>query len=309
MQNKIKIGLPRAFLYYKYQYLWKTFFEQIGCEIILSPETNREILKNGINFSIDESCLSSKIYMGHVHYLINKVDYILIPRIVSFGKNEVVCTKFNALYDIVNNTFSNVKILDYNVDVNKNQSELDAFINMGKILNKDLETTLEAYDCAKKKEIEEEIRMSTRQEDILNCTDKLKILIVSHPYNTYDKLLGYPIIKHLEQLGVLPVFADIADRHETIKRSINISKGLYWTYNKELIGAIEYYQERIDGIIFITTFPCGPDSLVTELCQRKIKKIPIANIILDELQAEAGLQTRIESFIDIITEKKKVVER
>jgi predicted nucleotide-binding protein (sugar kinase/HSP70/actin superfamily) len=54
----------------------------------------------------------------------------------------------------------------------------------------------------------------------------------------------------------------------------------------------------------MSTFPCGPDSLVTELCLRKIKGIPMTNIILDELQGEAGLHTRIESFIDIIREKK-----
>jgi predicted nucleotide-binding protein (sugar kinase/HSP70/actin superfamily) len=44
---------------------------------------------------------------------------------------------------------------------------------------------------------------------------------------------------------------------------------------------------------------------VSELCQRKIKDKPFINIVLDEHNGEAGLQTRIESFIDIISMKRK----
>jgi len=242
--------------------------------------------------------------MGHVYYLIDKVDYILIPRIVSFGQNEVVCTKFNAMYDIVNNTFINLKLLDYNIDVKENETEFKAFMKMGKVLGANSITVLKAYLKAKKVQNYYEQKQSEKQEQLLSNTDKLKMLIVSHPYNIYDRLLGYPIIKYLESFGVVPIYADVANKEQTCEKSKVISKTLYWTYNKELIGAIEHYTNKIDGIIFISTFPCGSDSLVNELCIRKIKGIPMTNIILDELQGEAGLLTRIESFIDIIREKK-----
>lgn len=304
MRKKIIIGIPRAFLYFKYKYLWETFFKELKCEILISPETNKQILKDGLNNSIDESCLSAKVYIGHVYYLINKVDYILIPRIVSFGRNEVVCTKFNAMYDIVNNTFKNLKLLDYNIDVNKNQSEFKAFMKMGNELGENSIIVLKAYLKAKKVQNYYEQLQSEKQEQLLSDTDKLKILIVSHPYNTYDRLLGYPIIKYLESFNVIPIYADAANKKKSSQESKVISETLYWTFNKELIGAIEHYRNKIDGIIFITTFPCGPDSLVNELCIRKIKGMPMTNIILDELQGEAGLLTRIESFIDIISEKK-----
>ncbi len=304
VKKDIIIGIPRAFLYFKYKYLWETFFEELKCKILISPETNKQILKNGVNNSIDESCLSAKIYMGHVHYLIDKVDYILVPRIVSFGKNEVVCTKFNAMYDIVKNTFNNIKLLDYNIDIVEKQTEFKSFMKMGKVLGKDPITVLKAYLKAKKIQNYYEQQKSEKQEQLLNNTDKMKILIVSHPYNIYDKLLGHPVIKYLESFEVVPIYADAANKEKTTEKSKEISKTLYWTYNKELIGAIEHYTNKIDGIIFISTFPCGPDSLVNELCIRKIKGIPMTNIILDELQGEAGLYTRIESFIDIIREKK-----
>ncbi|SHI96419.1 Predicted nucleotide-binding protein, sugar kinase/HSP70/actin superfamily [Clostridium cavendishii DSM 21758] len=303
MKKETIIGIPRAFLYFKYKYLWETFFKELNCKILISPETNRKILKDGIANSIDESCLSSKIYMGHVYYLIDKVDYILVPRIVNFGKKDVVCTKFNALYDIVNNTFRNVKLLDYNIDIEEKQSEFKGFMKMGRALGKDYIKVLKAYLKAKKMEDYYNHKKVKVQEELLENSDKLKILIVSHPYNIYDKLIGYPIIKFLESFDVVPIYSDVANKEEVMQRSKEISKTLYWIYNKELIGAMQHYINKIDGIIFLSTFPCGPDSLVTELCLRKIKGIPMTNIILDELQGEAGIYTRIESFIDIIKER------
>jgi predicted nucleotide-binding protein (sugar kinase/HSP70/actin superfamily) len=134
----------------------------------------------------------------------------------------------------------------------------------------------------------------------------LKILVVSHPYNTYDRLVGYPIAEYIRRLGGLPVYADITDRKQSIEKSKELSESLYWIYNKELIGSIKLLENKVDGIILLTAFPCGPDSLVNELIMRKSKKVPTINIVLDELQGEAGLQTRIESFMDIIRERANI---
>jgi len=65
----------------------------------------------------------------------------------------------------------------------------------------------------------------------------------------------------------------------------------------------------VDGIIFLVTFPCGPGSLANEVCQRRVKNVPVMSIILDELQGEVGLRTRLESFVDIIKMKNKKYEK
>ena len=61
----------------------------------------------------------------------------------------------------------------------------------------------------------------------------------------------------------------------------------------------------MDGIILLSTFPCGPDSLCNEMIIRKIKDKPIITIIVDELNNDAGLITRLESFIEILKDKKE----
>jgi predicted nucleotide-binding protein (sugar kinase/HSP70/actin superfamily) len=306
--NKITIGIPKAFLYYKYKYLWEVFFRTLGFQVVTSDDSNKQILKDGIDCSIDEACLSSKMYMGHVYSLIGKVDYILIPRIASFGKNEVVCTKFNAMYDIVKNTFNNIKILDYDVDVLKKKYQRQSFLKMGLRLKKNIFDIMRAYKKALRVQAYMERMASEKQDEIVKQDNVIKILLLAHPYNTYDKLIGYPIIEYLKKLEVIPIFADLAPKKEAVANSLKISESLYWTYSKELIGAIDYYKNNIDGIIYLSTFPCGPDSLVNELCMRKVKDIPCCNIVLDELQGEAGLHTRIESFVDIIKQKNNFLE-
>ena len=59
-------------------------------------------------------------------------------------------------------------------------------------------------------------------------------------------------------------------------------------------------KDLVDGIIFLSSFPCGVDSLVNELVIRKIDNVPCINIILDDSTSTGGLYTRLESFVDII---------
>lgn len=304
MQKKIKVGIPRAFLYYRHSVLWKEFFEKLNCNIIISPETNKEIIELGKKYSIDESCLSSKMYMGHVAYLSDKCNYVLVPRICDYGKNNNVCVKFNALYDIAKNLFPTVNILNYNIEKTKLKFEFTGFVKMGLILNKNIFKVIYSYIFAKLKEKKHNEYLINQQKQVLN-NNKIKILIVAHPYNIYDKYIGEPIIRFLKNMNVEIIYADLLDRKKAIKYSYQLTNTLYWTYSKELVGAVNYYKDKVDGIIFITSFPCGPDSLVNELLIRKLKNIPITNILIDESTAEAGLITRLESFIDIIKGKKE----
>ena len=301
--NKKTIGIPKAFLYYRYHILWKNFFSNLGYKIIISKDTTKETIELGKKYSIDESCLSSKIYMGHVASLKDKCDYILIPRIENYGKGEKVCVKFNATYDLVKNLFNDYQILDYNIEKTKKNSELTSLIKLGFKLNKNPFKVLKSYLLAKIQEKKYHKEIELNQNKLISNT-KLKILIVSHPYNTYDNYIGTPIIKKLQSLGIDRIYADRLNRKIADMYASAVSQTLYWTYSKELIGAIEYYRYSIDGILFLSSFPCGPDSLVNELMLRKITNIPVTNILIDELSASTGLETRLESFVDVIKERK-----
>ena len=69
-----------------------------------------------------------------------------------------------------------------------------------------------------------------------------------------------------------------------------------------LLLQLSIFVRNINGIIFLTTFPCGLDSLANELVMRKIN-IPYLNLVIDDLDSLSGIETRIESFIDILETK------
>lgn len=301
--NKITIGIPKALLYYKYSELWTSFFEELGCEIIVSPNTSKKILEDGIKFSLDESCMAMKIYMGHVYYLIDKCDYILVPRLKCIKKHEKLCTNFSALYDLVNNIFDK-KLINYNVDVEHKEDELYAFVTMGLSLGFSYRKIVSAYHIAKEKEKMLKEREISKQKSIIASSNKIKILLAGHPYNLHDEFIGKQIENVLEKNNIEIIYSDKYDTKYLEQEVKKISPKNYWTYNKEIIGAISHYQELVDGIILITSFPCGPDSLSNEMILRNVK-IPITNLIIDETNSDTGLLTRIESFIDILEERRK----
>jgi len=293
----MKIGIPRSLFYYYFDDLWISFFKYLKKELVISPETNKEIMDLGIKYSTDEMCLSLKNYIGHVAYLKDKCDYILIPRIDNYGLDNQTCTNFLSCYDIINNMF-NINILNYNINLINSETEEKAFISIGKKLGISRMESSNAYLYAKIK------NRLLRKEKILTNLKKLKsnkkkVLIVGHSYNMYDNLIGKPIIEILKEFDIEIIYSDLFfDKDESKK----YTKGLYWKYSKESISSISKCIDKIDGIIFLSVFPCGLDSLVNELVIRKINK-PYINLVIDDIESSGGIETRIESFIDIINSK------
>lgn len=297
----MKIGIPRAFLYYRYRSLWEAFFESLGVEVVLSGPTNKAILTKGSMYAIDEACLSSKIYLGHVLSLIDRCDLIFVPRISNFGNKDVLCTKFGALFDVVSNTFrnQNIRLLDYNIDVRQSQSEMSAFFSLGKKLGKKKFQSAYAYVLAKQAEKLQQAEELNRQNRLLE-KEGVKLLIVGHSYNVYDALIGKPVLDYLKSMQVIPLIADVVDKKLALEKAQELTYSLPWIYNRELVGAVQEYRDKVDGIILLTTFPCGPDSLVNEILIRRVKDLPILTLLLDGQEGTAGVETRLESFIDII---------
>lgn len=299
-----KIGIPKALLYYYYNDLWIYFFKYLKCNVIYSNQSNKKILSDGERLAQDEACLSLKLYLGHVKDLINKCDYILVPRLYSVKKNESVCTNFNALYDLVNNTFDNINILNYNIDLTNKENELIGFLNLGKELGFSYINSYIAYKFAKEKSLENRLKREEKQKHNLT-TNNTKILLAAHPYNLYDDLIGKPIIDYLKEQNITIIYSDRINHKIIDSECEKISTDIHWTHSKEVMASINYYKDKVDGIIIISAFPCGPDSLANHLAIRETKNIPILKLIMEDLNSDIGILTRLESFIDILKQKKE----
>ncbi|KGK92014.1 hypothetical protein DP73_00130 [Desulfosporosinus sp. HMP52] len=78
-------------------------------------------------------------------------------------------------------------------------------------------------------------------------------------------------------------------------------------HGRESVGeAIVFKQKGYDGVIHLYPFSCMPEVVASSIVPRVSADwgIPILSICLDEHTGEAGFQTRLEAFTDMIKRKK-----
>lgn len=298
----MKLGLPKSLLYYRYGRMWRSFFEQLGCDVVVSGDTTPQILEEGIRHSVGECCLPVKAFLGHVAWLRGRCDQVFVPRCECLAKNEELCVRFWGLPDIVRATFPELNVLSCNVRGNRPGNLRGCVLRLGRQVGRRPFVALHAMRHARELQHREDLALQKEQYNLLRQPG-VKVLVAAQPYIVHDPLLGGPIAAMIRGQGAIPVFADRCERERCRALSKSLSTDLYWTVNKEVIGAIPLLREKIDGVVLLTAFPCGTDSLVNELVLRRLRDIPVTHIVLDEQQGEAGLQTRIECFLDIVRER------
>lgn len=299
------IGIPRALLYHRYGGLWEVFFRNLGISTVVSTPTSRRTLDEGERLAPDESCLSLKIFLGHVRELAGTCDYILVPRIVNFGRKRSMCVRFASLYDLTKDLFreSGQKFLSYNINVDEYKSEAAAFLTMGTTLGCSLRASKRAYDAACKSS-QSQWKERVRRQEQLCRKDGLKILIAAHSYVIGDAYIGRPILDALRSMGAVPIRADLVDRESARKHSRELSPTCKWEMSRELVGGIALRRRQVNGVILIAAFPCGPDAMVNDLLLRRLTDVPVLSLVLDGQNGMAGVETRLESFLDIIRFKE-----
>jgi predicted nucleotide-binding protein (sugar kinase/HSP70/actin superfamily) len=304
----MKIGIPRALIYWKRPYFWESFFESLGFEVLLSPKTNKEIVEIGVKISDPETCFSNKVYFGHLKWLEGKCDLIFVPRLKRNEEKLEYCPKFFGLPDLAK-ILVKTKILTETFDEKKEKFE-ESLVKLGKKLGKKKEEIEVAFQEALKKE--KEIREKQEREALEKLESNLKkIILISHPYNLYDEYVNLRIKERLEKLEVVPIFIEEIPTSNIEPLTSNIEPltsnlehpQFHWEFAKEIMEKInEVLKYKISGAIQISSFACGCDAVLKEFVEKRFKenKIPFLYLVIDEHTGEAGFQTRLEAFVDTI---------
>ncbi len=328
----MKVGLPRALLYYYYNPFWEAFFKELGIDVVISNETNKKIINQGIKESVPEICVPIKIFIGHVIDLTEKdVDYIFIPRMISIYKEELFCPKFLGLPDMLIHGLKGIenKVLTCHIESDCDDiSDYRNYLCLREKLGVSIQAIKRASDIAKKRwmkfrkynkmgytaneslQILEDSIIPKNEIDkkIKNNKKRVKILVLGYVYNLYDSFLNMNIMDKLRSLDVEFLTFEMLDEEEIRHPIENMEKVLFWTFTNKLLGVgYKYFRNKeVDGIIHLTAFGCGPDSFLGKLLELESDAtgIPFMTIRLDEHTGENHLQTRIEAFIDMIRRKK-----
>ncbi|MCX7832242.1 MAG: acyl-CoA dehydratase activase-related protein [Actinobacteria bacterium] len=322
------LGLPRALLYYKYGLLWETFLKNLGIDIVTSPPTSKLIVEMGLDVAESEICMPVKIFYGHVKYLIEKqkVDAVFLPRMVAIEKPAYTCPKFLGLPDMIQAAFPEANIISETFNRKKGlRSYYQSYINLAEKLGAkkwhSIKALLKAekisYEFSKKlhsgdsfSEAINKVKTKKKDSKIINHNrSNIRVGVAAHSYNIYDEYYSLNLLNKLKSMGATYITPDNVPHNIWAKYSNKLPKFLFWTYERELVGSAFYWIEKgmVDGIIYVMSFACGPDSIVQYVLEDEAKKfgIPMLTIVLDEHSAEAGLITRIEAFIDMLERKKR----
>ncbi len=336
MNRRVKVGIPRALSYYTFFPLWKVFLEQLGAEVILSRQTNRDILDAGIKETVNDACIPIKVFHGHAFDLIGRVDYLFIPRMVSADGRVTFCPKFLGLPDMVRFAQDHIPpVIDTRFNIHRWPGGLFRFLWSVavaiKVKNPFLivRAAIKARVAQKKYQalLSEGMTPGDAMEYLfdswkkVNQPDKstlqgqgpgndISIALLGYPYAVFDPYISAGVYNKLVKLGVNVVTFEQIPLQIMKRYSKVMPQNFFWYYSNQVCWAGLYLLDEkniVDGIIHVTAFGCGPDSMVDKTLELESKtaKVPFLSLTIDEHTGEGGVQTRLEAFVDMLRAKSR----
>lgn len=327
----MRIGIPRGMNFYNYYPFWHGFFTFLGIEPVLSSKTTKKTILKGSELVVPETCLPVKIYMGHVLDLIDNkgVDVIYVPSHQSIAPKIYNCSKIRGLPDLVRNVVKrNFLLIEPTLDKSEKNQGLyqylyDSVAPLG-ITDKKLVRKASKAGWEAQNRFNEMMQSGINLNDAIECiitgkSPKIQedepgkysahVAVISHGYNLYDEKISMKLFDKLEKLGVKAYAPENLSLEQMEKGYPVLNTTLYWANENEITGAAGHYMSDngIDGVVTLTSFGCGPDSIMIERITRFAKKLskPLLNLTVDEHTGEAGFITRLEAFTDMLVRKKR----
>jgi predicted nucleotide-binding protein (sugar kinase/HSP70/actin superfamily) len=324
----VRVGIPRALSYYQYYPGWKAFFEALGAETVVSSPTNKAIFTAGNSRAVAETCLPVKLFFGHVIYLADKCDYMFIPAMRSLGQKAYYCSKFIGLPDMTRALVPECPpILDPEIDLNKGRRSLyHTIYSLGRHFNSDKSKIRKAVEQAEKAHLTYRKEMSNRGITPIQALNEMRqdedrsylepdispglsVAVIGHQYVIYDDYINHRLISRLQSMDVKVFTPEMAEQGALDTAMIKLGGPPHWSFEADIIGAGEYYLEaKVDGIISVAVFGCGPDSMMIEMVRHRASEFrtPFLHLSLDEHTSEGGLLTRLEAFLDMVKRRRRV---
>lgn len=132
---------------------------------------------------------------------------------------------------------------------------------------------------------------------------RLRIALIGHSYLTYETYANLNLLERLQEKAELHVVENM-DADCVNQKQAGLRKKLFWSHARKIYGAGGAYVDdaQVDGLIFLSCFGCGTDSMTNDLLARRARQSqkPYLVITLDEHSGEAGLVTRLEAFLDML---------
>jgi len=318
------VGFNRSFLINTYYPLYSNFFSELGYKVILPQAPSQE----GIDQRNAPFCYPVELAHGFFYSLIESnhpPDYIFLPhfKAVPNDKNaepnsqSQVCPLVQGETFYLQTTFrkklgqlaqDGTKLLTPLIDLSQGIEDarrplIQAAIQMG-LKRKAAE---KAFEKALQKQIDCMTEMQTIGQKALAELeaepDKYAVVVFSRPYNGYADEAHMGIPHKFASRGILVIPLDFLKFDK--ERS---KRHMYWGMGKLIMkaGRLVKRHPQLFGT-YITNFSCGPDSFVVGYFREIMGRKPSLTLELDSHTADAGLETRVEAFLDIVHAYRQLI--
>lgn len=320
----MRIGYPRALLYYQCFPFWNGFFAALGHQVVVSTVTTRAILQTGSERAVGEACLPVKLFYGHTLDLCGRVDRLFLPRLVSLEPRTYICPKFMGLPSMIRASLPGLApVIGVDVD-NRKRSDggWGAARRVGHALGHSTWQVWRAYRQGSKaqEDYERLLLAGYEPEEAIQVLQgappaktepapeaKRRVLLLGHPYNVHDSGFNLQSKKRLRRLNLEVITMEQVDPALARTEADGLPKDIFWGLGRRMVGTSLHLLRRklVDGIIHLAAFGCGPDSMMGEVVERSAHKqgVPFLSLILDEHTGEAGFLTRVEAFAEMLARR------
>ncbi|MFO7568276.1 MAG: acyl-CoA dehydratase activase-related protein, partial [Smithellaceae bacterium] len=299
------VGIPRCFSIYTLWPLYSWFFHTLGVETFVSEEIAHE----GTARVESSYCFPAEIAHGAVQDIFNrKIDYIFLPHfrdMESYEKDVQAnfCPITQSLPYYIQKAFPEIPRQKYLAPVVSFMYGIDKaaepFIAMAATLGFSENDAKKAFSLAYEKQMACFARFTELGQQALEEARQAKrpvIAILGRPYNSFtaDANMGIPRKYTSRGFSVIP-FDILPFEDQTIYPN------MYWYYGQQDMkaGMLLKNEDNI-FVTFISNFSCAPDSFMLHYLKWIMGTKPFLILEMDSHTADAGVDTRIEAFLDII---------
>ncbi len=316
INNKQKtVGLNRSLLLYSLYPLFSNFFSRMGFRVVL-PEN---IDQAGISRAEAAFCLPVEVGHGSFYHLLKQqCDYIFMPQVMQIPVPNVptysrLCPFVQGEPYYLRTTFrkeiedSGTAILSPVLKMQESyEKAVGAFVETAAQMGVSEKDARDAYlyACEKQVAFEKELQRYGKKAlySIEKDRDRFAVVLFGRPYNAFVNEINMGIPHKVASRGytVIPFDMLPADKHK-------VDTKMFWAMGQKIMKAAKYVKEHDNLFAFyITNFSCGPDSFLLGYFRDAMKSKPSLTLELDQHTADAGIDTRIEAAVDIITRYRKI---
>ncbi len=308
--GKKTIGIPRALMMYKMFPMAYNFFKTLGYTVLLSPETNEDIIRRSQELVEEETCYPVKLILGHMSWLIDQqVDAIFMPSVYTMrhesshlGKNYGCVFMQNVAARYAERLGLEEKQIDFLnpvLEMDMGAPELaKAMIGIGRKLGMSkvrCAASMAKAGAAMKKYNQQCEELGRKILETVQEGEKVLVLI-TRAYGLDDAVLSMGIADELLKRGYKVITLSQLDAHRT-----DLSQeypNQYWPFGAHILTGMQIVRNdpRLYAV-YLTNHGCGPDSMLVHQSAEIMGDKPWLVLEVDEHYSPVGLVTRVEAFL------------